>query len=76
MSGKRKYTKKTLVEKAKTLQDLDNGMSVRACVAKYSVSVGTIINWKNTKSEIINYNMNSQVFFRKDLRESTTIARS
>jgi len=44
MSGKKKYTKKTLAEKAKALQDLDSGMSVKACVAKYSVSVGTIIN--------------------------------
>jgi hypothetical protein len=44
MSGKRKYTEKTLAEKAKALQDLDNGMSVRACAAKYFVSVGTIIN--------------------------------
>jgi hypothetical protein len=44
MSGKRKYTKKTLAEKAKTLQDLDSGMSVRACAAKYSISVATIIN--------------------------------
>jgi len=53
MSGKRKYTEKTLAEKAKTLQDLDSGMYVRTCAAKYSVSVGTIINWKNNKSEII-----------------------
>jgi hypothetical protein len=44
MSGKRKYTEKTLAEKAKTLQDLDSGMSERACVAKYSIFVGTIIN--------------------------------
>jgi hypothetical protein len=49
MSGK-----KTLAEKAKALQDLDNGMSVRVCAAKYSVFVGTIINWKNNKSEITN----------------------
>jgi hypothetical protein len=44
MSGKRKYTEKTLEEKAKTLQDLDSGMFVRACAAKYFVSVGTIVN--------------------------------
>jgi hypothetical protein len=44
MSGKRKYTEKTLVEKAKTLQDLDSGMFVKACVAKYSIFVGTIVN--------------------------------
>jgi len=44
MSGKRKYTEKTLVEKAKALQDLDSGMYVRACTAKYFVSVSTIIN--------------------------------
>jgi hypothetical protein len=44
MSGKRKYTKKTLAKKAKTLQDLDNGMFVRACVAKYFVFIGTIVN--------------------------------
>jgi len=55
MSGKRKYTEKTLAEKAKTLQDLDSGMSVRACTTKYSVSDGTIVNWKNNKSEIISY---------------------
>jgi transposase len=54
MNGKRRYTKKTLVEKAKALQDLDSGMSMRACAAKYSVFVGTIINWKKNKSEIIN----------------------
>jgi hypothetical protein len=44
MSGKRKYTGKTLVEKAKALQDLDSGMSVRACVAKYFVSIDMIVN--------------------------------
>jgi hypothetical protein len=44
MSGKKKYTEKTLAKKAKTLQDLDSGMSVRACNVKYFVSVGTIIN--------------------------------
>jgi transposase len=55
MNGKRRYTKKTLVEKAKALQDLDSGMSMRACAAKYSVFVGTIINWKKNKSEIINF---------------------
>jgi transposase len=54
MNGKRRYTKKTLVKKAKALQDLDSGMSMRACAAKYSVFVGTIINWKKNKSEIIN----------------------
>jgi hypothetical protein len=53
MSGKKKYTEKTLAKKAKTLQDLESGMFVRACVAKYYVSVSTIINWKNIKSEII-----------------------
>jgi hypothetical protein len=53
MSGKRKYTEKTLAEKAKTLQDLDSGMSMRACATKYFVFVGMIINWKNNKSEII-----------------------
>ncbi len=46
MNGKRKYTEKTLVEKAKALQYLDSGMSMKACAAKYSVSVGMIINWK------------------------------
>jgi hypothetical protein len=55
MSGKRKYTEKTLAEKAKALQDLDSGMSVRACTAKYSVFVGTIVNWKKNKSEIISF---------------------
>jgi hypothetical protein len=54
MSGKRNYAKKTLAEKAKTLQDLDIGMSVRACAAKYSIFVSTIVNWKKNKSEIIN----------------------
>jgi hypothetical protein len=54
MSGKRKYIEKTLAEKAKALQDLDIGMFVRACVVKYYVSVGTIVNWKKNKSEIIN----------------------
>jgi hypothetical protein len=52
MSGKRKYTEKTLVEKAKALQDLDSGMSVRACAA---ISVGMIVNWTKNKSEIISY---------------------
>ncbi len=28
-------------------------MYVRACAAKYSVSVGRIVNWKKNKSEII-----------------------
>jgi hypothetical protein len=32
MNGKIKYTKKTLAEKAKALQDLDSGMSLKACV--------------------------------------------
>jgi len=53
MNGKRKYTEKTLAEKAKELQDLDSGISVRACATKYSIFVSTIINWKNNKSEII-----------------------
>jgi len=53
MTGKRKYTEKTLIEKAKALQDLDNGTFVRACATKYSISVGTIVNWKKNKSEII-----------------------
>jgi hypothetical protein len=53
MSGKRKYTEKTLVEKAKALQDLDSGMFVRTCAAKYYVSVDMIVNWKKNKSEII-----------------------
>jgi hypothetical protein len=44
MSGKRKYTEKTLAKKAKALQDLGNGMFVRACAAKYSVSINTIVN--------------------------------
>jgi hypothetical protein len=55
MSGKRKYIEKTIAEKAKALQDLDSGMFVRACVAKYSISIGTIINWKKNKSKIISY---------------------
>jgi gas vesicle protein len=53
MSGKRKYTEKTLAEKAKALQDLDSGMSMIACITKYSVSISTIVNWKKNKSEII-----------------------
>jgi transposase len=53
MNGKRKYTEKTLVEKAKALQYLDSGMSMKACAAKYSVSVGMIINWKKkTKARL------------------------
>jgi hypothetical protein len=44
MSGKRKYTEKKLAVKAKALQDLDSGMFVGACTAKYFVSVSTIIN--------------------------------
>jgi transposase len=55
MSGMKKYTEKTLAKKAKTLQDLDSGMFVRTCATKYSVSVGTIINWKKNRSEIINF---------------------
>jgi hypothetical protein len=54
MSGKRKYIEKTLVEKAKALQDLDSKMSVRTCVVKYFVSVNMIVNWKKNKSKIIN----------------------
>jgi hypothetical protein len=53
MSGKRKYTEKTLAEKVKALQDLDNGMFVRACTTKYYVFVGTIVNWKKNKNKII-----------------------
>ncbi len=44
MSGKRKYTEKTLAEKAKALQVLDSGMSMRAYAAKYYVSIDTIVN--------------------------------
>jgi hypothetical protein len=77
MSGKRKYIDKTLAEKAKTVQDLDSGMSMRACTAKYFVFVNTIVNWKKNKSEIISsIILNSQVFLRKDLCESTATARS
>jgi len=50
-----KVHRKTLAEKAKALQDLDNGMFVRACVAKYFVFVSTIINWKKNKSDIISF---------------------
>jgi hypothetical protein len=52
MSGKKKYTEKTLAEKAKTLQDLDSGMFVKACAVEYSVSVGTIVNWKKTRAKL------------------------
>jgi hypothetical protein len=55
MSGKKKYIEKTLAKKAKTLQDLDSGMSMRVCVTKYYVFVGTIVNWKKNKSEIISF---------------------
>jgi hypothetical protein len=55
MSGKKKYTEKTLAEKAKTLQDLDSGMFVRACAVKYYVSVDMIVNWKKNKSKIISF---------------------
>jgi hypothetical protein len=54
MSGKRKYTEKTLAKNAKILQDLDNGMSVRACPTKSFVYVSTIVNWKKNEYEIIN----------------------
>jgi transposase len=55
MNGKRKYFEKTLAEKAKALQNLDSGMFVRACAAKYSISISTIINWKKNKSKIISF---------------------
>jgi hypothetical protein len=48
-----KIHQKQLAMKAKALQDLDNGMSVRACVTKYFISVNMIINWKKNKSKII-----------------------
>jgi transposase len=69
MNGKRRYTKKTLVEKAKALQDLDSGMSMRACAAKYSVFVGTIINWKKNKSEIISSIYEFTNLFQKRLAQ-------
>jgi hypothetical protein len=69
MSGKKKYTEKTLAEKAKALQDLDSGMSVRACAAKYFVSVGTIINWKNNKSEIISFIFEFTSLYQKRLAQ-------
>jgi hypothetical protein len=50
---KEKVHQKTLAEKAKALQDLDSGMSVRTYTAKYFVSIGMIVNWKKNKSEII-----------------------
>ncbi len=65
MSGTRKYTEKTLAKKAKTLQDLDSGMFVRTCATKYSVSVGTIINWKKNRSEIINFIFEFTSLFQK-----------
>jgi hypothetical protein len=76
MSGKRKYTEKTLVEKAKTLQDLDSGMSVRACAAKYSISIGTIINWKKKKSEIISFISEFTSLFQKRFAESAVMTKS
>ncbi len=48
-----KVHRKKLAEKAKTLQDLDSGRFVRACVTKYFVSVDTIVNLKKNKSKII-----------------------
>jgi hypothetical protein len=65
MSGKRKYTKKPLPEKPKTLQDLDSGMSVKACAAKYFVFVDTIVNWKKNKSEIISFISEFTSLFQK-----------
>jgi hypothetical protein len=65
MSGKRKYTEKSLAEKAKTLQDLDNGMFVRACVAKYSVFMGTLVKWKKNKSEIVTFISEFTSLFQK-----------
>jgi hypothetical protein len=53
--GKESTLKKTLACKAKALQDLDSGMFVRACATKYYVFVGTIVNWKKNKSEIISF---------------------
>jgi hypothetical protein len=76
MSGKRKYTEKTFAKKAKALQDLDSGMSVRACAAKYSISVGTIVNWKKNKSKIISFISEFTSLSQKDLRESAATARS
>ncbi len=67
MSGERKYIEKTLAKKAKTLQDLDSGMSMRACTVKYFVSVGTIINWKKNKSEIISSIFEFTSLFQKRL---------
>jgi len=67
MSGKRKYTEKTLAKEARTLQDLDSGMSVRACDVKYFVFVSTIINWENNKSEIISSILEFTSLFQKRL---------
>jgi len=49
----KKVHRKNISREAKALQDLDSGMSVRACVAKYFIFVDTIVNWEKNKSEII-----------------------
>jgi len=40
-------------------------MFVKACVAKYFVSVGMIINWKKIKSEIISFIFEFTSLFQK-----------
>jgi hypothetical protein len=54
MNGKRKYTKK-ISREGQNIARFGHGMSMRACVAKHSVSISMIVNWKKNKSEIISF---------------------
>jgi hypothetical protein len=44
-------------------------MSVRACTAKYSVCVGTIVNWKKNKNDIISSIYEFTNLFQKRLAQ-------
>jgi len=44
MPNKRKYKKSTIVEKLKAIEDIKNGMSLRAVAEKYGISIGTVSN--------------------------------
>ena len=53
MPNKRKYKESTVVEKLKAIEDIKNGMSLRAVAEKYGISIGTVSNWKNKKENLV-----------------------
>ena len=65
MSNKRKYSEPNDSEKLKDIEDLKNGMSVRAVALKYGISVGTVSNLKNQREKLLERVLRNESISRK-----------